>query len=343
MERSTKMKAAAVVLLAVILAALIVTPAASQAMWQEQLVLGESWAENDPKMWGSTIYYADHRAGYPDVYAYDPLNGSRPIIQGPRQQYPEAVYEDKLVYSDYRTGTGSLYLWDQASGSQLISSSIGPDAHTSIYGDLVVWEDYRAGLGNPRVYMWDPMNGETRISSTETSQTAPKVWGNRVIWQEGSQVRTWSPDGGASQIGSGNYSAVYQDRVVIWQNAWTEPSSGGYPGKYHPGFLKEWTPETGLRTILEHDKTTSGLELWGDLVVLSTGAWDPVHGFSYYIEPGHYVNAYSLYGNQVAWVSGDNNIFLSTMIPEPSSLFALAVGLGALAGMLRRRTTEGKR
>lgn len=97
--------------------------------------------------------------------------------------------------------------------------------------------------------------------------------------------------------------------------------------------------------ILQHDKSISSLETWGDLVVLggtSVGAWDPVHGFNIVNQSNRgLVTSFSVYDNKIAW-AGNNDIYISTLVPEPPSLLALVAGLSALGTMRRRRTKEGR-
>lgn len=295
-----------------------------------------------PEDLGDTIYYVDARNSYGEIYAWDQAQGARLLLGGDGiSRGVQAVYQDKLVTHRYVNGQRDLYTWDPVNGEAPLCTAPGNQRNARIYGDTIVWEDYRAGAS--QIYTWDPVNGERRLSPAVGAQTNPRIWGDRIIWHDDGNCGSypagtymWTPQDGVSRIGYGDHAAIYQDRVVMWQNAWTEDRPQDSPIR-HPGYLYEWTPATGFRTILQHDGSTSQLETWGDFVFLGSGAWHPVYGF-HFVSPSTLgtVSSFSAYGNKVALAS-NNDIYLSTLVPEPSSMLALIGGLGVLGAMLRRR------
>lgn len=227
---------AAVVLLAVTLAALVAPPATAQQIWTEQQITNTSWLEFMPQVYTNQVYYGDGRNGYGEIYVWDQTQGSRRLLGGDGiNRSVWAASGEKLVTTRRVNNQYDLYTWDPVNGEVAVCTAPGDQKNGRVFGNLVVWEDYRAGSQNPRVYIWDPINGERRISASETPQKSPKVWGDRVIWQQGQDVYTWTAEAGVTLIGSGLYSAIYQDRVVTWTNAWWEYPPGGNPGVFHPG------------------------------------------------------------------------------------------------------------
>ncbi|GEM_PF-2577439 len=337
------MRASAVVLIVITLAALIAAPAASQQIWQEQRITNTTWPEGQPRIWGDTIYYGDGRNGYGEIYAWDQAQGARLLLGGDGiSRGVLAVYQDKLVTYRYVNGQYDLYTWDPVNGEVPLCTAPGNQTNARIYGDTIVWEDRRAGAA--RIYAWDPVNGERQLFPTSGGQMNPRIWGDRIIWYDDGNygsypggIYTWTPQEGAIRIGDGDSAAVYQDRVVIWWSAWTEQRPHNEP-LHHPGYLYEWTPAMGLRMLAQHSyDETFNVETWGDLVIYGNsrvGAWDPVRGFSPIVNNS--VTSLSVYGNKVAWASG-GDIYLSTLVPEPSSMLALIGGMGVLGTMLRRR------
>jgi hypothetical protein len=102
-----------------------------------------------------------------------------------------------------------------------------------------------------------------------------------------------------------------------------------------PGSLWQWTPTGGKISLATHYYTTGfslGTDVWSDLVVAWDGtAWDPLNGLTY---AG--VRAASVYGNQVAGVR-DYNVYLETLIPEPTTLTGMLCMLTLCGLMWRKR------
>jgi len=337
-----------IALVAFVMAALVSQGARADEIWTETRITNTSWWETRPVMWGNTIYYNDGRSGSGDIYTWDPVNGSRPLIQGPNSQITQAVHEHKLVYRDNGAGNDDLYLWDAVNGIRPIATAPGDQTNADIYGDTVVWEDYRVP-GQSRVYIWDPVNGERPVSSVSSYQINPRIWGDTVVWEDGRNGRRdvymWNPRDGERRLSTALFPmmspAIYQDRVVMWvindpYAPWNEPG------------IWEWTPQGGLRKIFEYYPTgiPQCTGLWGDLVVWSgsgpsnVAAWDPVHGKTR-VNQSCLGDAMlpSLYGNTVLW-QGNWDIYMCTLVPEPSGLVALLGCGGFLAVTCRRRVRK---
>lgn len=328
------------ILTALTLGVILSTHAFTQQVWNEQRITNTSWEEGGPVVWGDTVYYSANTSGSWGIYAWDAASGSRPVVQTAATEALEAVYADKIVYTVYSGGAGTadLYLFDPVNGRRAISTALGDQKRAQIYGDKVVWQDYRSG--RPQIYMWDPVNGERPLLPSSSRQENPRISQSRVVWDD-DQYGTymWTPEGGAVNLGGGVSPAVYEDKVVNWTLGHYEFDNGYY---LIPGYLWEWTPSTGWQTLAEHPFTewseVQYTKVWGDLVTWQRGidlatvnAWDPLHGFSR-VGAGF---TPSVYENRIAWSSWNWDVYLSTMVPEPSSLLALAGGIGFL--LLRQR------
>ena len=119
-----------------------------------------------------------------------------------------------------------------------------------------------------------------------------------------------------------------------------------------PG-LWEWTAENELRQLWQVTFSSYWdvlyTRVWGDLVVWQCGigpsfvaAWDPVHGYGAVNDTGAVDDAStpSVYGNQVAWIGREGDIqdvYVSTLIPEPSTFAGLAGFIGLCLVRWRRR------
>jgi beta propeller repeat protein len=315
----------------------------SGPLWVTEKITNTQWYETGPKVYGETIYFNDFRSGPADVYAWTRAGGAQPVIQAPGTQVVDSVYEDRIVYRSYTQeaqGYADLYVYDPAEGSRPISTAPGDQTNADMWGDTVVWEDYRAGSTSPRVYMWDPVNGERRITACESRQENPRIWGDTIIWEDTRNGRwdvyMYNPRDGEKSLGPFAAPDIYEGRVVMWALAGPD-GYGQYPG------LWEWTPQGGIRW-LERIYMTSYpyyMNLWGDVVVWSGNgpsnvvAWDPVHGINWVDQSGSSSQP-SLYDGRVAWIGG-TDLYLSTMVPEPSSLAALAASVGLLCLVRRRR------
>ena len=337
-----------IALVAFVMAALVSQGARADEIWTETRITNTSWWETRPVMWGNTIYYNDGRSGSGDIYTWDPVNGSRPLIQGPNSQITQTVHEHKLVYRDNGAGNDDLYLWDAVNGTRPITTAPGDQTNADIYGDTVVWEDRRGA--KPQVYMWDPVNGERPISPTAYNQISPRIWGDTVVWEDDRNGRRdvymWNPRDGERLLSTYIFGMcspdIHEGRVVMWML--DDPRTL----LDEPG-LWEWTPERGLRRLAELYPSTApqSCNVWGDLVVACGGggasnviAWDPVHGVTR-VNQSCLGDAMlpSLYGNTVLW-QGNWDIYMCTLVPEPSGLVALLGCGGFLAVTCRRRVRK---
>jgi len=318
---------------------------AASCQWQETRITGDGASPYTPKTWGGVVYWTDSRdyqTGYVDIRKWE--SGTETVIR----QLPwawgndiEAIYQDDLVLMrGISSSNWDLYRWNAGTGVETaISTAPGKQHNADIYQGTVVWEDHR-DPNLSEIYIWDEAGGERVLSPSGYNQTVPKIWGQgadmRVTWQQegqyGPEIHSYTPSEGTQLIGGGISPAVYENKIV-W---WTEVRYNPFPIPKDPGYLFQWTPNGGGVILAEHDYYWEGYptaDMWGDLVVAGGVAWDPAHGFTY---PG--VSFASVYGNQVAGVR-NSNVYLETLIPEPSSLLAfssLAGGLLLIAVRKRR-------
>jgi len=347
-----RMKALRIALAAFVMAALVSQAVLSDEIWTERKLTSGAGGHS-PEVWGNTVYWVDSRlaqSGYEEIRAWDAASGERVVMQVPLSQYTglQSVYQDTLLYTKYvGSGDRDLYVWDPLLGERAISIAPGYQYHADIYGDTVVWEDRRGAKS--QVYIWDPVNGERPISPTAYGQIRPRIWGDTVVWEDDRNGRRdvymWNPRDGERRLSTALFPmmspAIYQDRVVMCvindpYAPWNEPG------------IWEWTPQGGLSKVAEiffwdvYDVVDT--RLWGDLVVWQCGggpsdvlAWDPVHGVNR-VNQSALGAAFSpsLYGNTVAW-TGYSDVYVSTLVPEPSGLITLLGWAGFLALTRRRR------
>jgi beta propeller repeat protein len=332
---------------------------ASAEIWAEQRLTNTAWHETGPKFdkVDGTLYYNDFRNGPADVYAWDAATGFRPVIQAPGTQVVDGAYGSTLVYRSYSQeaqGYADLYLYDPVNGTRTISTAPGDQTHAGIFGDTIVWEDHRGPYS--QIYTYDPVDGERRISPTNSNQSFPKIWGDTVVFEDfrygRSDVFRWNPNDGelllSNYLNAGAAPAIYQDKIVMF--FMNDPySSFDEPGLY------EWRPSGGIRRLAEASPSDVWYtDTWGDLVVWQHGigpsqveAWDPVHGFTAVNQSyAGFARTPSVYENKVAWIGG-NEVFLSTLVPEPPGalmlsglalcLYAVRRGARALCYQTRRR------
>jgi len=289
-----------------------------------------------PKLYGNNMFYSSAPNGYGEIYKYDLTTQSNIRVLGGDgiDRSSLAIWGDNLVTDRYVSGQSDLYIYDPIGGERPISIAPGHQNHPDIYQETVVYEDHSGPVS--RVMLWEESTGlSTPVAESSYAQTSPKIWNDRVIWQEGRAVYSHTPSEGTMWIGNADYSAVYGDRVIMWEDDWWEYPGHGSPGIHHQGTLGEWTPTTGQHYILIHDKKTYWLDMWGDLIVGSNIAWDPAHGFTY-----HGVNPSSVYGSQVVGTKSDSNIYLEAMIPEPSGLVGMVSMLALFGTLVRKRRTQ---
>jgi len=338
-----------IALAAFVMAALVSQGARADEIWTERKLTSGAGGHS-PEVWANTVYWVDSRfwqSGYEEIRAWDAASGERVVRQVPLYTVIESVYEDRLLYSTYApSGHWDLYVWDPLLGEQAVCTAPGDQFPGDIHGDTVVWQDRRGAKS--QVYIWDPVNGERPISPTAYGQIRPRIWGDTVVWEDDRNGRRdvymWNPRDGERRLSTALFPMmspdIYQDRVVMCvindpYAPWNEPG------------IWEWTPQGGLSKVAEiffwdvYDVLYT--QLWGDLVVWQSGshpsdvvAWDPVHGLNRVNQSAvGAAFAPSLYGTTVAW-TGYSDVYVSTLVPEPSGLVAL-LGCGGFLALTRRR------
>ena len=336
-------------LTALALLALLAGPALCQEIWQEQRITDDhTWFTGATLLWEDKIYWTDRRNGYGEIYTWDQTGGERRLIGGDGiSRGSAAIWGDQMVVSRYVSGQRHLYLWDPVNGERAITPTPTNQLNPAISNGVVAWEDYRSGI--PQIYVWDAVNGERRVSPTNSDQTNPRVSENgTVVWEDRrngrSDVYMWNLADGekrlSTYISDMSAPAIYQDRVTMWLIGGSFPEDRG---------LWEWTSDHGLRQLGQISYTDPYsimyARMWGDLVVWQSGngpsgvmAWDPMHGFIRVNQTAFgYARSPSVFENKVAWV-GNYDIYLSTLVPEPSGLAALSLSACLLWPIMRRRT-----
>ena len=333
------------------MAALVSQGARADEIWSERKLTSGAGGHS-PEVWANTVYWVDSRfwqSGYEEIRAWDAASGERVVRQVPLYTVIESVYEDRLLYSTYApSGHWDLYVWDPLLGEQAVCTAPGDQFPGDIHGDTVVWQDRRGAKS--QVYIWDPVNGERPISPTAYNQISPRIWGDTVVWEDDRNGRRdvymWNPRDGERLLSTYIFGMcspdIHEGRVVMWML--DDPRTL----LDEPG-LWEWTPERGLRRLAELYPSTApqSCNVWGDLVVACGGggasnviAWDPVHGVTR-VNQSCLGDAMlpSLYGNTVLW-QGNWDIYMCTLVPEPSGLVALLGCGGFLAVTCRRRVRK---
>jgi hypothetical protein len=151
----------------------------------------------------------------------------------------------------------------------------------------------------------------------------------------------WNPRYGEQLIGRHTYRPVIKDgKVLMW---------GVYDPEPYKSNIWEWTQQGGLgilATVGWGGVAPYYFDFWGDTLAWSDAdssniaVWDPIHGKSGLSQvPLQFVSGPLVYGNTIAWM-GNHQVYLSTPVPEPSSLLALGGFAGLLLGVRRRKTGE---
>lgn len=320
-----------VLMLCAALGAALAQPVFCGWHWETTRITNTPYFESAPRVWGDTVYFSDFRSGTADIYSWDAVNGTRPVLQIPDSQILQSVYEDKLLIANYVNSQYDLYVWDPAGGMRPVSTGPANQYHADISGDLVVYEDYSTGVS--QVWMWDPVNGNRPISPTGYSQTNPRVDHGRVVWDDlrngRGDVYMWTAEGGVERLSTYIYGMVspdvYGDRVVMtvpWQEQMWDPYG-----------IWEWQAGHGLVGAVVPYHYGGRNRIWGDLIVCGNGAYHPSTGF---IEMG-LGTVFDVYGNSIVCADENYDIWKMDLVPEPSSLLALAGLAGGLAFLRRRR------
>ena len=341
------MKGARVLLIAmgVLIALSLWAPVqAADQVWTtpQKITTSSAWSRGGPVVYGDKVYYNERRSvsNPVEIWVWDQAGGARLYMGGPDYLNVNAwaVYQDRVLFTRYANNQYGLYVHDPLTGDRLISATAGDFSNSpmaSMYGDMVTWTDVRSGV--KQVYTWDPVNGERHVNPTSYDQMNPRIWGNKVVYEDYRYVEdprygggdpdiwTWNPLNGSQQLASGMTNPViYRDDIYA-----LKPGSDGWP-PYTVSELWRFGPRGGRLAT----STGAPSGAWGDLVVTDGLSWDPVHGLIHMSSIGG--TQYSLYGRQAAWVN-NNDIYVSTFVPEPGGLCSLSVLLAGACLSLRRR------
>ena len=311
-----------------------------QLHWETTLVAsgGHRWRGN-PRIYGDHVYYgAEDTSGLSSVYRWTKDQGSVRLLGGDGiWRRPEAVWEDKVVVNRYVNNQLDLWLYDPVNGETAITAAAGDQYEADIYGSTVVYED-RSGTYS-QVMIWDEVNGERILSPASANQTVPKIYGDRVVYQENGGVWMWTPTTGATRLATGRSPVIYGDKIVYFYPATSDPYG------FYPGNIMQWTPSGGFQSLAPWYDYGGAFEVDMSDTLVAWSLGDPRYASTY--DPAHGVRLLadmtpamigSVYGNSVAWV-GSYNVYLSTLVPEPSGLIALSSfgGVFSLLCLRRRR------
>jgi hypothetical protein len=346
-----KVKAIRVCICGLGLLMLLAQCALCASIWTEEKISTSTvGTRGSVKVCGDEVYWSDNRSGKTQVYVWDRAQGERVFLSDAVGVGVWAAYEDSLVIGR-KTGsqTANLFLYDPVNGERLITTGLSTLSSANVYGNTVVYEDHSTSVS--QVHIWDPVNGNRAIAPSSNNQITPKIYGNTVVWEEGytdphdgykPSVYMWDPLNGKRLVSEGMRSpAVYGDKIAMF-------APDDYPYAYSSDLYEysissgnwNWCTWADSRTVFE-------TQMWGDMVVWSdysmspnVYAWDPVHGKTT-VNQSHFGSAHtpSVYGRYVVWTDR-SSVYLSTVVPEPSALAGLALGLMGIAPRLRRRRRE---
>ncbi len=135
---------------------------------------------------GSLLVWEDHRAGRPEVYAYDLEDGREfRVGRGPDARSQPAVSDQRIVWvsgaDPERTRIVGI---DLASGTEfIVTEQPGAVERPALDGTLVVWREIRDGQGDIRAR--DLSTGTTYVITDDpANQAEPSVSGDLVVWQD---------------------------------------------------------------------------------------------------------------------------------------------------------------
>jgi len=310
--------------------------------WVATRITGSGAFPTTPKTFGGVVYWSDDRSyqnGYDEIRCWTPATGETVLTQVPVWTTLNSVWDETLVYERYVSGNNTdLYLYNASGGHVALTTAGGVQTNADLYQGTVAYEDHSGSVS--RVMLWQESTGiSTPVAPSSYEQVAPKIWGDRVVWQEnrpsGARIYSYSPSEGTQLIGWGMSPGVYEDRIVAWTRAWWDDFDP-FHQVYHPGTLWQWTPSGGIETLAEHSSTTgvTGTDMWGGIISSNYRVWDPVYGLT-----NLGITSTSTYWNSVVGVR-DGNIYLETMVPEPSSLAGM-LSMLTLSGLFWRKRRPG--
>jgi hypothetical protein len=320
----------------------------SFAQWQETRITGDGAYPRTPRIWNNQLFWADARSyqsGYDEIRTWTSSAGESVLRQVPRLTTVESVYQNEMVLMKVvGSGNYDLYLWSVSTSNEVpISTAPGYQKNADIYGSTVVYEDHSGTYS--QVMIWDAQNGSRPISPTNAPQYNPRISSGGVVWEDARDgeylsVYRWTPGEGVTRLAGEMFSpAINGDRVMMWKYSIDQSTPSG---------LYEWTPEGGLTqmwaTSVYSERAyydfSGDIHVWSSYGPSGVVSWDPMNGYGRVNQTAlGYAYAPSIYGNQVAWV-GNNNIYLSTLIPEPGGLAVLGMALAGLMGIARRNKAK---
>lgn len=297
----------------------------------------------DPSIDGDLVVWSDGRNGSRDVYGYNLATGQEfSIATGGREKYYPQVDGQYVLWNERSSGTSRhIYAKDLTTGT----------VHTVVFGATYVDEYYNvvngkvyfsAELrGSPTgqfVYSYDLLTGQTDLVSntTYTAHRYPRGSDGLVAWQDGAgisvfdtvtgQTDSYTTDGQAMyepDIGGNNLVSVV-NRVNRGTIEVVDLVGGGVRvidnvGKYiHPSI------DGNLLAYIDYDSlpgTLRAVDLADDAI--------PITLISNSIVLQDQQNM-EVSGNRIVWTEvlspwDQFQVNVTTLVPEPASLFLLAM------------------
>ena len=176
--------------------------------------------QKNADMDGDLVVYESYETGVPQVWAWDPVNGNRPLDptgkpqDGPRVYGGRVVWTDGRNYSPYNERT-DVYSWTAEEGVTRLSTAYFSAGGPDIFGDRVLMTVYDTIYPDPEgTWEWREGQGLTPFLPGVDGPMM-RTWGDLIAWG-GAYTTAYHPSLGVTTLNSSQVLSldVYSNSVV---------------------------------------------------------------------------------------------------------------------------------
>jgi probable HAF family extracellular repeat protein len=294
---------------------------------------------------GETVAYENLPNGTCRTFFYNPVTAEQADIgytDWATQWWDVTAINDRRQIAGYLGGQPAM--WDPVEGYTYLGHAGGGglwlnDSGMAAGATMVLQPD--GGYWSHAVY-WTASHEMHDIgtlggvsSAAVGINDAGQIAGGWEMLGGGSQAFFWSPDGGMQDLGTlggfGAYATAINNQGQVCGVSWVDDDTQAV-------FL--WDKDNGMRELftLPYGQFVPRAMNDSGCIVGAVGQqgflWDPREGLSFFKEGG--LGDINNAGQITGYISGIGSV-LWNPVPEPSSLLALAAGIGVLGAAIRRR------